>query len=222
MERIAFIDVEGTLTDFEFWDEIANYVERGYKIRKLLYKGLRGEIDWFESFMKRAELIKGIDKKLILKAAQKLEFQPQARELVELLKSEGFYVVLVSGSFKEVIKKALTYTNANMLIANKLLFKNEKVCGVYISFRSKDEIVDRFLAEKSFVLVIGDGSNDVPMFERANVSIAVGNNKKAIEIASVNAKNLDEVIRLAIEVLENAVEVKKGYTLPQEQTLEAP
>ncbi|NJE09162.1 HAD family hydrolase [Thermococcus sp. M39] len=222
MERIAFIDVEGTLTDFEFWDEIANYVERGYEIRELLYKGLRGEIDWFEGFMKRVELIKGVDKRIILKASQKLKLQPQARRLVELLKSEGFYVVLVSGSFKEVIKKALTYTNANMLIANKLLFKDGKVCGVYLSFKSKGEILDRFLAERSFVLAIGDGSNDVPMFERANVSIAVGNNKKAIESANFNAKNLDDVIRIVSEVLENDEEIRKGYTLPQEGTLETP
>ncbi|MBO8173778.1 MAG: HAD-IB family phosphatase [Thermococcus sp.] len=222
MERIAFIDVEGTLTDFEFWDEIANYVKKGDEIRELLYKGLRGEIDWFEGFMKRVELIKGVDKRIILKASQKLELQPQARELVELLKSEGFYVVLVSGGFEEVVKKALAYTNANMLIANKLLFKNGKVWGVYLSFRSKYEILDRFLAERSFVLAIGDGSNDIPMFERANVSIAVGSNKKAIEYADFNAKNLDEVIRIVSGVLENAVRIEKGYTLPQEESLETP
>lgn len=222
MERIAFIDIEGTLTEYEFWNEIANYVEKGNEIRELLYKGLIGEIDWFEGFMKRIELIKEVDKKLILKASQKLEFQPQARELVELLKSEGFYVVLVSGSFKEVVKRALTYTNANMLIANKLLFKDGKVCGVYLSFKSKGEILDRFLAERSFVLAIGDGNNDVPMFERANVSIAVGNNKKAIEHADFNAKNLDEIIKLVSEVLENGVEIRRGYTLSQEGTLETP
>ncbi len=131
-------------------------------------------------------------------------------------------MVLVSGSFKEVIKKALTYTNANMLIANKLLFKGRKVCGVYLFFKSKGEILDRFLAERRFVLAIGDGSNDVPMFERANVSIAVGKNKKAIEYADFNAKNLDDVIRIVSEVLENDGELRKGHTLPQEKNLKIP
>ncbi len=218
MRRVAFIDIEGTLTEFEFWKEIANYVERGEEIRSLFYKGLTGEIDWFESFRKRIELIKGVDKKTILKTSKKLMLLPQARELVELLKNEGFFVVLVSGCFKEVLKKTLIYTNADTLVSNKLIFKNGKVYGAYIPVRNKGEIVDRFLTERGLVLAIGDGGNDIPMFKKANISIAVGNNKKAIKYADFNARNLDDAIKILCKVLEKPhKKQKRNINLSQEE-----
>jgi len=206
MRRLAFIDVEGTLTEFEFWEEIANYVKNGEEIKSLLYKGLTGEVDWFESFKKRVGLIKGIDKETILRTSQKLVLSPQAKELVELLKSKGFLVVLVSGCFREVLEKTLTYTNADMLVSNRLIFKNGKVYGAYMLFRDKGEIVDRFMTERSFILAVGDGSNDIPMFKKADVSIALGNNKKAVEFADFNARNLDEAIKIVSEVLGSSLE----------------
>ncbi|WP_456326792.1 HAD family hydrolase [Palaeococcus sp. (in: euryarchaeotes)] len=216
MLRMAFIDVEGTLTKFEFWEEIANYVEVGEEIRSLLYRGLAGEVDWFESFKKRVELIKGVDKETVLRTSQKLVLPTQARELVKILKNEGFFVVLVSGCFREVLKKSLTYTNADILVSNKLIFKNGKVYGAYMPVRNKGEVIDRFLTERSFVLAIGDGGNDIPMFEKADVSIAVGNNRKAIEYADFNAKDLDDAIKIVQKVLENDMKIGKGCTHYQE------
>ncbi|WP_199920065.1 hypothetical protein [Thermococcus piezophilus] len=48
MKKVAVIDIEGTLTDFEFWREMARITEKR-EIKELLEKGLSGEVEWLDS-----------------------------------------------------------------------------------------------------------------------------------------------------------------------------
>ncbi|AIF69196.1 hypothetical protein PAP_03895 [Palaeococcus pacificus DY20341] len=80
---------------------------------------------------------------------------------------------------------------ADIFIANKALFKNGKFEGISLCFKDKSEIVDRFSG--SFVLAIGDGHNDAGMFDKADLSIAVG---REVKNADIYAKNINELVAL--------------------------
>ncbi|WP_048164783.1 HAD family hydrolase [Palaeococcus pacificus] len=86
--KIAVIDIEGTLTPFEFWREISRLVGNP-KIEELLEKGILGEVEWIDSLLKRVELIKGVDAETFLKPKAKVN--PKAEELIRILKEKGFF-----------------------------------------------------------------------------------------------------------------------------------
>ncbi|WP_324736773.1 HAD-IB family phosphatase [Thermococcus sp. SY098] len=175
MEKIAFIDVEGTLADFEFWNEIANYVENGDEIRALLYLGLAGKINWLQGFLMRIDLIRGLKISTVKKVSKKFKLKNRVIKTISYLKQDGFKVILISGMFKEVIGKELSKSKAD-IISNSLIVKNGIVVGANLNFIDKGSVVKRYRRQNVFVLAVGDGANDLPMFRWADIKICIGDN----------------------------------------------
>lgn len=190
MRKIAFIDIEGTLTPFECWKEIATLVGNE-EIEELLKKGIKGEVDWLKSLLRRIELIKGLEENEFLKLREKLTISEEAKEVIKALKEKGFYIVLVSGCFEEVLEEFKHF--GDLFITNKAIFENGKFAGISLKFRDKGEIIEGIARDEDFVLAIGDGNNDVPMFKKANLSIAVG---RKVQSADYYAKDLKELLEI--------------------------
>ncbi|NJE41634.1 HAD family phosphatase [Thermococcus sp. GR6] len=186
MKKVAVIDIEGTLTDFEFWREMARITGKR-EIGELLEKGLSGEVEWLDSLLKRVELIRGIDEGTFLRTREKVNVSPEARELVETLREKGFKVVLISGSFEEVLEPFKRL--GDEIIANRAIFEDGKFQGIRLRFRDKGEFLERL--RDCFILAMGDGYADAKMFERADVGIAVG---RSVPGADLLVKDLKELV----------------------------
>ncbi|ADT83407.1 HAD family hydrolase [Thermococcus barophilus] len=195
MEKIAFIDVEGTLTDFEFWNEIANYVENGDEIRALLHLGLTGKINWLQGFLMRIDLIRGLEISTVKKVSEKFKLKNRTIKTISYLKQDGFKIILISGMFKEVIGKELSKSKAD-IISNNLIVKNGIVVGANLNFIDKGSVVKRYRRQNVFVLAVGDGANDLPMFRWADIKICVGGNPVLRREADFCINDFTEIINV--------------------------
>lgn len=191
MRKIAFMDIEGTLTPFECWKEIAALVGNK-EIEELLKKGIEGEVDWLESLLRRVELIKGLEENEFLKLKESITISEGAKEVIKALKEKDFHIVLVSGCFEEVLEDFKHF--GDLFITNRAIFENGKFAGISLEFRDKGEIIDRIAGDGDFVLAIGDGNNDAPMFEKADISIAVGRKVQSADYHVEDLRGLLEII----------------------------
>ncbi len=173
--RIALLDLEGTLADFEFWEELA--VETGrYELIELLRRGLE-EGAWLTLFYKRVELVKGTPRDLIVKVGNKINkrIKSEARELINILKEKGFDIMIVSGGFEEFVNRASKELGVENYICNRFIYDNQdKVTGAIAVIHNKGEVVDLVRKWYSFVLAIGDGMNDYEMLIKSDVGISLG------------------------------------------------
>ncbi len=198
MKKLALLDLEGTLIDYEFWEALAENHEKGDELKRLLEEGLTSD-NWFETFLKRVEMIIGTPKKVIEGVAEKAikRLKPEAPTLISELKKQGFTTMIVSGGFEDFVKILAEVLSVEDYVAQKLIYHNGVVVGVLPVFEEKGEIVDKLRPWFDLILAIGDGFNDLNMLKKADISIAVG--RRANDLAKVSEatayNSLDELLR---------------------------
>ncbi|ABU81426.1 HAD family hydrolase [Ignicoccus hospitalis] len=196
MKKLALLDLEGTLIDFEFWEEMAD-VKGDQSLKLLLEKGLRGP-GWYESFLDRVRLILGTPKEVVESVAKRAigKIRPEAVTLISELKKRQYVTMIVSGGFEEFVAPVAHALGVDDYVSQKLIYHNGVIVGVLPVFKEKGEVVDKLRPWFDFVLAVGDGYNDIKMLERADEAVVVG--KRAKEISKkINAKtynNLGEFV----------------------------
>lgn len=178
---IAF-DMDSTLINIECVDEIADAAGRRAEVSAITEAAMRGEIkDFSESLRRRVALLRGVPESALEQVfTQRLRLNPGAEKLIETARGHGLKTLLVSGGFTFFTERlrrglALDETHANTL---------EVVDGV-LTGRVSGDIVDgavkarhlRVLAQSlgatpEQIIVLGDGSNDLPMMAQAFYSVA--------------------------------------------------
>ena len=183
MRKLALMDLEGTLTDFEFWEEIAQGHEREKELKELLERGLSGG-SWYDTFLERVKLLVGTPKERVEEVATKIldRIKPEAITLVNELKKRGFVTMIVSGGFEEFVEPVANALGVDDFVAQKFIYHNNEVVGVLPVFKEKGEVIEKVRPWFDFIFAIGDGFNDLNMLKRADVGVAVG--KRAQELAS--------------------------------------
>ncbi|ORU91387.1 MAG: phosphoserine phosphatase SerB [Cycloclasticus sp. symbiont of Poecilosclerida sp. N] len=179
--RLLAIDMDSTLIAIECIDEIADMLDIKPQVSAITEAAMRGELDFQESLIQRVALLKGLPASELQKVYdERLTLNPGAEQLVEYLKASGIKMALVSGGFtfftdKLKVKLGLDYTLANTLdIENGCL--TGKVAGDIVGAQSKADLLSKLSAElnidSSQVVALGDGANDLLMFEEAGLSVA--------------------------------------------------
>jgi phosphoserine phosphatase len=183
LRKLALMDLEGTLTDFEFWEEIAQGHEREKELKELLERGLSGG-SWYDTFLERVKLLVGTPKERVEEVATKIldRIKPEAITLVNELKKRGFVTMIVSGGFEEFVEPVANALGVDDFVAQKFIYHNNEVVGVLPVFKEKGEVIEKVRPWFDFIFAIGDGFNDLNMLKRADVGVAVG--KRAQELAS--------------------------------------
>ena len=202
--KLAVFDFDSTLMDGETLEFIAKEIGIEKEIKKVTDKAMRGEIDFFESLIYRVSLLKGMPVNKIDKICQNLPYMPGAKETIAELKKMGYKVVCFSGGFKNATTHAKAELNLDGEFSNIFHVKDTLLTGLVggeMMFSNSKGIVLKNLqtilgVSRENTVVVGDGANDLSMFEYANTRVAFCAKEVLKKQANViiSNKNLLEIL----------------------------
>ncbi len=178
--KLAVFDFDSTLMDGETIDFLAEPLGLKDKVASITEMAMRGELDFFESLIMRVKLLEGLEEEKVNEICHNLPFMPGAEETIKALKKEGFKVLVFSGGFRNATGYAKDILGFDADFSNVLHSKNGILTGLVggdmMFSHSKGDMLKRIQAvlgiDKKDTLVVGDGANDLSMFEYASKKVA--------------------------------------------------
>ena len=202
--KLAVFDFDSTLMDGETLEFLAREVGIAEEIKKITYKAMNGELDFFESLVKRVSFLKGLSLRRVNDICENLPPMPGAQETIKELKKMGFKVVCFSGGFKNATIPFKEKLGLDCEFSNILHTKEGVLTGLVggeMMFNdSKGQMLKRLqeLTETppSQTLAVGDGANDLSMFKYAGKRVAFCAKPLVKEQANIiiEEKNLTELL----------------------------
>jgi phosphoserine phosphatase len=177
--RIVAMDMDSTLITIECIDEIADMLGIKPAVASITERAMRGEIDFRASLAQRVALLKGLQLTALERVyAERLRLSSGAEEMLARFHAAGARSLLVSGGFTfftDRLKSRLSlhHTLSNVLeIAEGRL--TGRVAGDIVDAQAKAQALHdlRTAIPGGLAVAIGDGANDLPLFNAADVSVA--------------------------------------------------
>ena len=204
--KLAVFDFDSTLMDGETIDFLAKELGLEEEVAKITNLAMNGELDFFDSLVKRVSLLKGLPKSRVDEICQNLPLMPGASEVVRELKDMGYRVVCFSGGFRNATKPICQKLGIDADFSNYLKDKDGiltgQVGGEMMFSNSKGEMLQRLQKllgiSKEDTVAIGDGANDKSMFKEAKRGVAFCAKDALKEVATdiVDKKDLKEVVKV--------------------------
>jgi len=141
---------------------------------------MRGELDFFESLTTRVGLLKGMNAKDAEEICASLPLMNGAKEAIAGLRAKGHTIVVFSGGFRIATTPAKAILNFDADFANVLHARDGRLSGLVggdmmFGF-SKGDMLRRLqnLLHVNYenTIAVGDGANDISMFECAAKKVA--------------------------------------------------
>ncbi|MCQ2958479.1 MAG: phosphoserine phosphatase SerB [Candidatus Gastranaerophilales bacterium] len=203
--KLAVFDFDSTLMDGETLELLAQDADLRAKLKDITDRAMQGELDFFESLTTRVALLKGTPVSYVNEVFNNLPYMTGAKELISELKNRGIKTVCFSGGFDgavEVAQKTLGYDAyfANFL-HEKGGFLTGLVGGDMMTSNSKGIMLNKLQKilniSKDETMAVGDGANDLSMFQYASTKVAFCAKEVLKKEATIiiNNKNLTEVLR---------------------------
>jgi phosphoserine phosphatase len=178
--RLVCFDMDSTLIQTEVIDELAHRAGVGEQVSKITEAAMRGDINFSESFKQRVTLLKGLDEKVMIDIAEKLPLTEGTERLFSTLKKYGFKTAILSGGFTYFGKYLQNKLGIDYVFANQLEIVDGKLTGNYVGDivdgNKKAELLQNIAFKEDIHLAqtvaVGDGSNDLPMINKAGLGIA--------------------------------------------------
>ena len=178
--RLCAFDFDSTLIDGETLDLLAEAYGVGNKVKDITEEAMHGNIDFFESLIKRVSFLKGMPCEQVSEVCAHLPLVKGVTELVPYLKSKGIKVIVLSGGFHEAIdhahkKLSFDFVAANFLHSHKGVLTG-LVGGEMMFGDSKGSMLARIKRllglRTNEVACVGDGANDLAMFKESGFKVA--------------------------------------------------
>lgn len=210
--KLAAFDMDSTLISIECIDEIAALAGKGDEVAAITEAAMRGEItDFRDSLRRRLAILQGVPASVLDRVlAERLTFNPGARELCAALKAAGLKLVLVSGGFTFFTRFVAAELGMDFVRSNELEIADRALTGRVV-MQDWGDICDgeekrRMLLQcceaigctPDQAMAVGDGSNDLPMMGAAGLSVAYHAKPKVREAArvAINDGGLDRLLEL--------------------------
>jgi phosphoserine phosphatase len=179
--RLVAMDMDSTLITIECVDEIADMMGIREEVAAITASAMRGEIDFRESLTRRVALLRGLEIAALQRVYdERLELSPGAELLLAGMRAVGAQSLLVSGGFTFFTERLKTRLGIDHTCANTLEIADGKLTGrllgPIVDAEAKAACFDRLRAtlasDGGLAVAIGDGANDLPMLDAADVSVA--------------------------------------------------
>ena len=208
--KLAVFDFDSTLMDGETIDFLAKELGLESEVAKITKEAMEGELDFFDSLIKRVSLLKGLKESAVNEICQNLPLMPNAKKTISELKKMGFRVVCFSGGFRNATKPISEKLGIDADFSNYLHSKDGVLTGLVggemMFSNSKGLMLQRlqnlFKIDKDKTLVVGDGANDLSMFEfsKTKVAFCAKDVLKKAATDVVDKKDLSLIIDIAKKI----------------------
>jgi phosphoserine phosphatase len=201
---LVMMDMDSTLIENEVIDDLAESYGVGSAVKEITESAMRGEIDFAESLSRRVALLAGADIKLLENLKNMIRITPGAQQMIDRFRSLGFKTCVVSGGFDVIISDLAKKLNIDNYRANQLEIINNKLTGcltgnIIDANGKRDallEMAEIYQIPLDCTIAIGDGANDIPMIEQAEIGIAFNAKPALANMADlvINAESLVAVL----------------------------
>lgn len=198
-KKLLIADMESTLIENEFLDDIAARARLGPRIADITRRAMAGELDFAGALRERVAMLKGLETALLDEVYAGLRVMPGARTLVQTMRKHGAYTAIVSGGFRTFVDPVRERLGADYADANRLLFENGRLTGFaaepIFDRQAKLATLTRLAAERGLgrgdTMAVGDGANDLEMVKAAGLGVAFRAKPVLAEAAHVAIRHGD-------------------------------
>jgi phosphoserine phosphatase len=182
-ERFLVVcDIDSTLINEEGLDLLAHFAggEIAQAVEAITHRAMVGELDFAQSLIARVALLEGLPLSLISEVADRLTLTHGAVDLIDAVHRAGGLVGAVSGGFHELVDPLATRIGLDHWLANRFEHDGRqltgRVAGEIVDASAKAAFVTGWAADSGISLArtvaIGDGANDVAMFDVVGLSVS--------------------------------------------------
>ena len=178
--RLVAFDMDSTLIAEEVMDELAKRHGVGAEVVAITDAAMAGDLDFKESFRRRAALLKGMPLDVLHAVAESVALNTGAHRLIKALKHFGYTIAVFSGGFQYVGEHLQQRLGIDYVYANELEVVDGvmtgEVLGDIVDAQGKAELLQKIAAKEGISLAqtiaVGDGANDLPMLQQAGLGVA--------------------------------------------------
>jgi len=198
-KKLLIADMDSTIVQEESLDELAGAMGLKDRIAPITARAMRGELDFKEALRERVAMLRGLSVAELEKTVSRLTYTSGARELVQTMKANGGYCVLVSGGFETFTSAVAEKIGFDAHYGNKLVIKDDVLTGEVedpiLDRHSKLAILQDISRDKSISLdatmAVGDGANDLLMLGAAGAGVAYHGKPAVQEKSRYKANSAD-------------------------------
>jgi phosphoserine phosphatase len=180
-KRLLAADMDSTMITVECIDELADYAGLKAEVAAVTEQAMRGELDFEAALDARVALLAGMDAAVVDRCRdERVRLTPGARTLVQTMRANGAYALLVSGGFTLFADPVAAAIGFDEAASNLLLVEHGRltgrvakpIVGAQGKLTAMTEAAARLGIAREETLAVGDGANDIPMLEAAGLGIA--------------------------------------------------
>lgn len=184
--KLFIFDIDNTITTGKSIWELMHEACGTWKSHGLPYWDdfVAGKFDFDEFCRRDVACWKGQPITTLQKVIDQITYTPGFPELMSLLNQKKITTAIISGSVGQFAEQLAQTYGIKYVFANPIGIVDGKLDGtvdIQVPGNSKGEIIERLLKKltlsKKDVAVAGDSHFDLPMFEHAEHSFIIGNEK---------------------------------------------
>ncbi|MGI2168724.1 phosphoserine phosphatase SerB [Shewanella sp. MF05960] len=196
---LLVMDMDSTAIQIECIDELAAMAGAGEEVAAVTASAMRGELDFEQSLRQRVAKLAGADAQIIEQLCDTLPLMPGLESMIAELKSHQWKLVVASGGFTPFVGHLQNLLGLDAAYANELVIQEGKllgeVTGVVVDAQYKASVIAKCAQKWSIAsgqcVAIGDGANDIPMIQAADLGLAFHAKPKLIAAADAAIQRLD-------------------------------
>lgn len=179
-KKLLLADMDSTMVMGETLDDLADLAGFKKEVATITNLAMNGELSFVDALNKRVKLLEGLSLNDLQKTFAKVKYTPGGKALVQTMKANGAFTILISGGFTYFTDRV-----GDLIGFDKSIGNNFEIIGSKLTGRVLKPIVDKYVKLETLkntateygisetdTIAVGDGANDLPMLMAANIGVA--------------------------------------------------